>query len=120
MNRPIRFEIHSPVPERSRHFFEEVFGWKFSRADDPQEYWLAVTGSGPGIDGGLLLSTDGQPRTVNTIVVANLEETASAALRAGGTVVLPKRAIPGVGWIAYLADPGGAIVGIVQGDKNAK
>jgi predicted enzyme related to lactoylglutathione lyase len=38
---------------------------------------------------------------------------------AGGTVALPKMAVPGVGWLAYCLDPEGNTFGLMQRDPEA-
>ena len=48
-----------------------------------------------------------------------MDETISAIEKAGGKIVVPKMAIPAVGWLAYFTDPDGNIHGIMQEDKNA-
>lgn len=129
MNRPIHFELHSNDPARDSKFYEAVFGWKFNKWDGPMEYWLASTSPDGahgaskehyGIDGGMMKSQDGQPRTVNTIEVADVDAMAMKVSKAGGTIVVPRMAIPGVGWLVYFTDPTGNIVGIMQTDANAK
>ena len=40
-------------------------------------------------------------------------------MQAGGTVVAPKMAVPGVGWTAYFADPEGNAFGVMQFDADA-
>lgn len=120
MNRPIHFEIHSPDPSTTIPFYEKIFGWKLKKWDGPMEYWLVDTGEGAGINGGLMRSKDGQPRTINTVEVKSVDEWVKKIAAAGGQIVVPKMAIPGVGWLAYATDPGGAIFGIMHEDKNAK
>jgi uncharacterized protein len=120
MNRPTHFEFHSPDPDAARAFFERVLGWKFSKWDGPQEYWLVDTGEGPGINGGMMRSRDGQPRTVNTVRVANVDEMAAKVVAAGGKVVVPKMAIPGVGWLAFCTEPTGNLFGFMHEDAGAK
>jgi predicted enzyme related to lactoylglutathione lyase len=39
---------------------------------------------------------------------------------AGGSLALPKMAVPGIGWLAYIKDPDGNILGIMQMDSGAK
>lgn len=120
MNRPVHFEIHSADPAKAVAFYEKVFGWKAHKWEGPMEYWLLGTGEGKGIDGGLMKSRDGNPRTVNTIEVQNVDEAAAKVTANGGTIVVPKMAIPGVGWLAYFTDPTGNITGIMHADTNAK
>jgi uncharacterized protein len=119
MNRPVHFEIHSADPARSLAFFEQLFGWKAQKWGGPDEYWLLTTGEGTGIDGGLLRSRDGQPRTVNTVEVQNLDAMVEKAAAAGGQVVVPKMPIPGIGWLAYGTDPVGNLFGMMQHDPAA-
>jgi len=40
-------------------------------------------------------------------------------VQAGGTVVAPKMAVPGVGWTAYFADPEGNAFGVMEFDPAA-
>ena len=37
-----------------------------------------------------------------------------------GKIIVPKAAIPGVGWFAYFADTEGNVSGIMQSDPEAK
>jgi uncharacterized protein len=119
MNRPVHFEIHSTDPARSLAFFEKLFGWKAQKWGGPVEYWLLSTGQGIGIDGGMLLSRDGQPRTVNTIEVESVDAMMEKVAAAGGQIVVPKMAIPGVGWLAYGVDPTGNLFGMMEHDPGA-
>ena len=121
MNRPIHFEMHSADPAAALSFFESVFGWKTKKWEGPVEYWTVTTGtSNPGIDGGIMRSRDGNPRTVNTIQVDSVDKYTEKATKAGAQVVVPKMAIPGVGWLVYLTEPTGNLFGIMHEDKTAK
>jgi predicted enzyme related to lactoylglutathione lyase len=121
-NRIVHFEIHCPNLDAATKFYEHVFGWKLTNWPGPEKYVLAETGdaTAPGINGGLLPSRDGQPRTVNTIQVENVDAAVKKAVDHGGKQVVPKMAIPGVGWLAYCTDPGGNIFGVMSPDKAAK
>ena len=45
---------------------------------------------------------------------------AAKVVAGGGQIVLPKMAIPGVGYLAYCTDPAGLIFGIMHPDPAAK
>src|SRR5947209_604044 len=122
MNRITHFEFHEPDVNKAIEFYKQAFGWKFTKWEGPEPYWLISTGdpSSRGIDGGMLMSRDGQPRTVNTIQVENVDKAIADLTKAGGKIVVPKMPIPGVGYLAYFTDPGGVIVGIMHNDPNAK
>jgi len=126
MSRPVHFEIHADDPGRARAFYERVFGWGFQQwGDNP--YWLVSTGSdGPGIDGGLL-PREGPPPAddapvssfVITMDAADLDKTIAAIEEAGGRIVVPKQAVPRLGWLAYGKDTEGNIFGVLQNDESA-
>jgi predicted enzyme related to lactoylglutathione lyase len=126
MPRVVHFEIHAEEPERAVQFYRAVFGWEISKWEGPQEYWLIKTGPDgtPGINGGLLRRhgpIDGQAviAYVCTIDVPALDEYLQKMAAHGGTQVLPRMAIPGVGWLAYAKDTEGNIFGMMQADPKA-
>ncbi len=57
--------------------------------------------------------------TINTIGVPSVDKFVARITKAGGKVVRPKVAIPGVGYFAYCHDSEGNIFGILQPDQNA-
>jgi hypothetical protein len=128
MSRVVHFEVHSSDPERTMHFYSELFGWVFKAWGPAGTYWLITTGAldQPGIDGGVVprrgaVPTEGQPVNafVCTVDVANAAESLAKAIALGGSEALPVMAIPGVGWLAYAKDPEGTIFGMMQSDTSA-
>lgn len=125
MPRPVHFEIHAAEPGRAQAFYEKVFQWRFQRwGENP--YWLVQTGDGPGIDGGMVPRQGPEPAADApvaafplTIETADLEGTLTAVRTAGGTVVVPRSALPGVGYTAYCKDTEGNIFGLMQNDETA-
>jgi predicted enzyme related to lactoylglutathione lyase len=119
----VHFELPAEDPERAARFYESVLGWKFEKWDGPTEYWLITTGdpATPGIDGGLMRAAAEFPaRTpVNTVRVTSLDPTLESVVAAGGTIALPKHAIPGMGWLAYVTDMEGVLFGLMQPDPSA-
>lgn len=120
-NRIIHFEIPSDNPEQIKKFYETVFGWKIDRWGN-EDYWLITTGdnSKQGINGGLMKKKHPEQPMVNTINVPSVDEWCKKIAASGGQVVVPKTAIPTVGWLAYFKDVDGNIFGIMEDDKNAK
>ncbi len=127
MGRVVHFEIHAGDPERAVAFYQKVFGWRFQKWDGPMPYWVIATGSKdePGIDGGLLPrrgEIDGEAviAYVCTASVDSVDASAVEVEAAGGRVVVPKQAIPGVGWLVYAKDTEGNVFGMMQDDPAAQ
>jgi predicted enzyme related to lactoylglutathione lyase len=121
MSRPVHFEIMAADPARAVEFYTKVFGWQMQKWEGPEAYWLVTTGpeGTPGINGGVAKSR-GEPLTVNTIGVDSVDEVAEKVVANGGKVVLPKMAIPGVGYQIYCQDTEGIVFGLHQADPSAK
>ena len=128
MPRVVHFEVHASEPERLVAFYEALFDWRFEPWGPPGAYWLIRTGSAeePGIDGGLLKrrgarAADGQAVNafVCTVDVPSAKDALARALELGATVAMPVDAIPGVGWLGYVKDPDGNIIGFMQQDASA-
>src|SRR4029079_17838908 len=103
------FEIHCPNIEQGVKFYQDVFGWKTQSWPGKEVYYLATTGpeGERGINGGLMPSRDGQPRTVNTIQVDDVDGMVNKVIASGGRNVVPKMGIAGRGWAVYCHDPRG-------------
>lgn len=121
MSRIVHFEIPADDPQRAIEFYETVFGWRFEKWDGPIEYWLVMTGpeDEPGIDGGLARREDPDMGVENTIDVQDLDTSLDAVSAQGGEIIRPKRAVPGVGWMAYIKDTEGNVFGLMQRDPEA-
>jgi uncharacterized protein len=125
MPRPVHFEFSVTDPERAQAFYTQIFGWTFSEwsGDPNMKYWLVKTGPDgePGIDGGIMLRQgDMPPGTTNTMGVASVDESVEAIKAAGGTIVMEKGAVPGMGWVAYAVDLDGNMFGVFEMDEQAK
>lgn len=128
MPRVVHFEIHASNPVAVIPFYEALLGWTFTPWGPPGSYWLVGTGEeGPGINGGLLPRRGAKPvegQAVNafvcTVEVPDVRGYFAKALECGGTEALPVQAIPGVGWLGYVKDPDGNILGMMQNDPTAR
>lgn len=126
MARVVHFEIQADDPERAVRFYSDVFGWQASKWGGPEDYWLLKTGSEgePGIDGAILrrpapINGDSVIAFVCTIDSRAIDDDIAAATTHGATIVLPKMAVPHIGWLAYCKDTEGNIFGIMQNDPSA-
>jgi predicted enzyme related to lactoylglutathione lyase len=117
----VRLRIFARDPERARVFYAQVFGWSLP-ADRPICYWVITSGDDArlGVDGPDHIGAGRAGMVaVPTVHVADLAATTAAALAAGGEVLVPRIPLPGVGWLVYLADTEGNVIGIMQDDPRA-
>ncbi len=121
MPRVVHFEISADDPERAIKFYSDVFGWQVRKWEGGNEdYWLVETGTeGPGINGGLF-KRKGPIGHVNTVEVPSVDDAVDRIEAAGGVVVMPKQAIPTVGWFAYCHDTEGSVFGVMSHDPDAR
>jgi len=135
-NRVIHFEIHSLNPEKTAEFYQKVFDWEIKEWEMPDvkpenRYWMVMTapeGSKElGINGGIVVRKSSLPKegdAVNaficTIGVPSVDDYLEKIKKAGGSIALPKMAVPGMAWLAYAKDIEGNIFGIFEEDKNAR
>lgn len=127
MPRVIHFEIHAENPQRAISFYSDLFGWQFTKWEGPQEYWMIKTGpdSQKGINGGMIRRRGDIDGTaviayVCTVDVPSLDKAMAKVTSGGGTIVVPRMPIPGMGWLAYAKDTEGNIVGLMEADPKAK
>lgn len=128
MPRVVHFEIHATTPATLIPFYEGLFGWAFAKWAGPFEYYTIVTGPDgtPGINGGMVKRMGPAPaegQAVNayvcTVDVNDVDTSVAKAVSLGGVVAVPKMPIPGVGWLGYVKDPDGNILGLMQNDPRA-
>jgi predicted enzyme related to lactoylglutathione lyase len=127
MSRVVHFEIHADDPQRAVNFYQSVFGWEIQKWEGPEDYWLVTTGKAPepGIDGAIVkrrgpINGDAVIAYVCTVDVPSIDDAIAKITSHGGTIALPKMAVPGVGWLAYYKDTEGNIFGTMQSDQNAR
>ncbi len=122
MSRVVHFEITSKDVQQTIEFYQKVFGWEIKKWDGPVEYWLVMTGpeDEPGIDGGIMVTEDQPPGTVNTVEVDSLDEYIQKVEANGGQVIVPKVAVPGVGYMVYCQDTQGVTFGLMEMDESAQ
>lgn len=129
MARVVHFEIHADDTARAKSFYETVFpSWKIEKWEGKEEYYLVTTGDDvePGINGGLMkrkapLTAESIMAYVCTIDVTDekIDEVLRRIETGGGKQVVPKTAVPMVGYLAYCKDTEGNVFGLMEADGNA-
>lgn len=118
MPRFVHFELPARDPQSLARFYTEVFGWEVSKWDGPVDYWMIRSGpdTTPGINGGFYTPDAGLSGTINTMEIDDIDGYLAKVTANGGTIALPKHALPGVGWLAYCRDTEGTLFGLMQMD----
>jgi len=115
MSAPLaHFAINADDVDRSRAFYERVFGWKF-RAWGPPGFFQIEGGP---VQGALQKRRELVPGLrvgfECTMAVPSIDATEAAVLEAGGKVLMPRAVIPTVGTLMFFADPDGNAFGAMQ------
>jgi predicted enzyme related to lactoylglutathione lyase len=108
MSRPMHFEIPVKDEARAMQFFTNVFGWTFNNYG-MDNYQFADTGKGEGINGALMKR---EGTVANSIGVDSIDKTMEKVTANGGTLVVPKTEVPGMGSYCYFTDTEGNIHGL--------
>jgi uncharacterized protein len=124
--KPTYFDLTVRDMAAARRFFEAALGWRFERFPMPYEYYRIQAGPAgePGIDGGIgaladASAAEGRPMTQVTVEVPQLDAALARVTQAGGSVIEPRMQIPGIGWYATCAEPGGLRFGLIEADAGA-
>ncbi len=119
----VHFDIPADDVERARKFYTELFGWKIERTPGPMEYWMISTTEDQNenaVNGAMMKRILPEPGYRNYIAVSSVEEYAAKVKKLGGRVVLPKMAVPGLGYFAVCLDTENNCFAIWETDESAK
>lgn len=127
-NKIVHFAIHADDLGRARQFYSRVFGWQFEGFGSPDLSTFCKiktsTEEEPGPIGAM------QHRKFNSapekmlgyecsVEVDDIDATAQTVEASGGKIVMPKTAIPGVGWVLKFLDTEGNLACAIRFDAAA-
>jgi predicted enzyme related to lactoylglutathione lyase len=110
----VHVDIAADDPERAATFYRNVFGWTVSKLDGSQPYWLVTPPDGSGPGAGIAKRELPWQTVTPTIDVASADAVASAVVKEGGTILIPKTAIPGVGELVTFRDTEGNVLAALE------
>lgn len=123
MNKVAHFDIHTSDIEKSKEFYENVFDWRCNSYRDAEDFYQISSPDGNVIGG--LSGRQYNPDVKDifgfecSITVSDVDETITLVEEAGGRMLMPKTAIPHVGWIAKFLDPDGNLFAAIHYDGGA-
>jgi len=126
----VHFEIPSDDIERSKKFYNELFGWKIDKwsgseaMPEGMDYWLISTVDDKGnkaLGGGMMKRQSPQQQGItNYFDVKSVQESSAKVEQLGGKVIMPKSPVPGMGYMAVCTDTENNGFGIFEPDQTAK
>ena len=110
----VHVEIPAADQQATGTFYRELFGWEIESYPE-MEYVMFRAGDGPG---GGFPKADGQMASPGSVLVYvgtdDIEASLSQATSLGGSTVVPKTEIPGMGYFAVFTDPTGNRVALYK------
>ena len=114
------YELITPDPDGAQAFYGPLLGWAFRAMDMPDmDYRLAGTGEGD-VAGIMKTPADAPmpPAWVGYVGVDDVDKMAASITDGGGAVHMPPWDVPGVGRMAFVADPQGAMFYVMKGASD--
>ena len=115
MHKKQKFQIPPYMPINEMAFYNKVFGWTFQRSG--QTTYLSATKEASPCQ-----ITNQQKKNnlaIHTIAVTDVDRYIQKVLQVGGEIVIPKTAVPGIGWLVYCKGPEQPIFSLMQTDLQA-
>ncbi|MBK6786063.1 MAG: VOC family protein [Saprospiraceae bacterium] len=125
-NKLTHFAIHIDNMERAKSFYDRVFEWGFNSYGQEDFLQIKADKSETGELIGALQSRkySSVPDKIIglecTIEVENIDQIIEKVKNNGGQVIMPKTAIPHVGYIAKFLDTEGNLICGIQYDPSAR
>ncbi len=125
-NHLAHFAINADNLDRARNFYENAFGWTFQPWGPPGFLLISTADNQkPGVIGAMqqrreLVKGERMNGFECTIAVADIDRTIEAVEAHGGTIVMNKAAIPGVGTLIFFKDSEGNLAGAMQYDNPSQ
>jgi uncharacterized protein len=120
MDKVMHFEIPTDDLPRAKEFYGSTFGWQLNDVEG-MDYTSVVTSpvddqqmpTEPGaINGGMTKRGPDTPSPIITVNVDSIDNALKKVESAGGSTVLSRQEIPGMGAYAYFKDSEGNVLGL--------
>jgi len=113
----VHVELNTPDPEKAKAFYSKLFQWQLEELPNPAvpdgSYTLIKVGEGTG--GGMMKQVPGGPAGwLAYVEVADIHDATRKAKTLGATVMKDVTEVTGMGWLSFIRDPTGAVLGLWQ------
>jgi len=111
----VHVELNTIDPEKARMFYSHLFQWQFESVPNPVVptgvYTMIKVGEGTG--GGMMKQIPGGPTGwLAYVEVDDIHSVTEKAKSYGGKVMKDVTEVEGMGWLSFIQDPSGAILGL--------
>lgn len=116
------FEIPADDLDAARSFYAKLFGWTIQPAPSLGDSYLLIRTAqdrDDAVGGGILKRIDPKHGVTIYFAVASIDESVTTIESSGGSILVPKAAIPKLGWAVTARDPQGNTFGLFQEDPDA-
>jgi predicted enzyme related to lactoylglutathione lyase len=113
----VHFEIPADDIQRAKTFYSDLFGWRMESMPG-MDYTMIDTFGAPG--GGMMKRMHPEQQIISYIGVPSVDEYAAKAEKLGGKIIVPKMAVPGMGYFVVCLDTENNAFGIWEMDMKAK
>ena len=117
MSSIVHFEIPADDLQRAKAFYSDLFGWKIEGFQGMDYMMIDVFGA-PG--GGMMKRMYPDQLITQYIGVTSVDEYAAKVEKLGGKILVPKKAVPGMGYFVICMDTENNTFGIWEMDLQAK
>ncbi len=125
-NKLSHFAIYTEDINKAKEFYSNVFDWGFQSYGQQDFFQIKDDNSDEGELIGALQSRNYSPVPEKiiglecTISVENVDDIVERVKNNGGQILMPKTAIPYVGWITKFLDTEGNLICAMQYDNNTR
>jgi predicted enzyme related to lactoylglutathione lyase len=111
----VHVELNTSDPEKAKAFYSKLFRWKLedvpNSAVPDGSYTMIKVGEGTG--GGIMKQIlDGPSGWLAYVEVEDIHATTQKAKSLGGKIMKEPFEVMGVGWLSFIQDPTGAVLGL--------
>jgi predicted enzyme related to lactoylglutathione lyase len=117
------FEIPADDIARARKFYQSLFSWKINPLPGAAvaDYWhIDTAGADPSPDGALMKRKCPEQRPLNYVSVASADKAAAKVQKLGGTICMPKTAVPKMGYFVICQDTENNTFALWEMNEKAK
>jgi len=114
-NQFVHVELNTADPEKAKAFYSKLFQWQLEDVPNPAApsgiYTIIKVGTGTG--GGIMKQVQGGPSGwLAYVAVDDIHAATEKAKSLGGKVMTDVTEGPGMGWLSFIQDPTGAVLGL--------